>query len=545
MGTYNLTEGDDILGIDPFRYPSDDPGPYVVNARGGNDNITGGFGGDTLNGGDGNDSLSGLYGANLVHGDNGDDYIQIYNESGSGPDYANYDLLADNVFGDAGNDTVQLILGGASVAHRADGGAGLDTLAISFEARYNFANNQEYIYNRTIDLRGLWGGGAGKVDTGLVRGFERISGISGGSGDDTIILGNYVTPINPATGNPFDGPSIYGQAGNDTISGGASADFINGGYGNDTVYGNDGNDYLSEGYGGPGGGNDLIRGGNGEDTIVGGAGDDRLFGDAGNDDIQDGEGKNLISGGTGNDRLTGGTGADRISGGEGNDTLSGGDGNNVLSGDAGDDSLSGGANVDVLSGGDGDDFIFGAAGNDRLIGGIGTDTLQGGNGADTLFGGAGNDTLDETVQDDSANDKLYGEAGDDILRGGGGVDRLYGGTGADTLTGGAGRDFFVFTTAPDGDTITDFTRTEGDKILLSKAVYSGLAAKGVLAADAFHAGAGVEAASDANDRILYNTSTGALWYDADGTGSAAAQLIATLGTGDHPKLAYVDILIVA
>ncbi|KUR71977.1 hypothetical protein AQZ52_08005 [Novosphingobium fuchskuhlense] len=545
MGTYNLTEGDDTLGIDPFRYPSDDPGPYVVNGLGGNDTINGGFQGDTLNGGDGNDSLAGLQGANLVHGNNGDDYIQIYNESGPGPDYANYDLLADNVFGDAGNDTIQFILGGASVAHRADGGAGLDTLAISFEARVNFATQQEYIYNRTIDLRGLWSGGTGKVDTGIVRGFEHLSGISGGSGDDTIIVGNYVAPINPATGSPFDGPSIYGQAGNDTISGGASADFINGGYGNDTVYGNDGDDYLSEGYGGPGGGNDLIRGGNGDDIIIGGGGDDRLYGDAGNDDIQDGEGRNLISGGVGNDHLTGGADADRIYGGEGNDTLNGADGNNVLSGDAGDDSLFGGANVDVMNGGIGDDFLFGAAGNDRLIGGAGADTLQGGNGADTLYGGAGNDTLDESVQDDAANDKLYGEAGNDILRGGGGADRLDGGTGTDTLSGGAGRDFFTFTTAPDGDMITDFTRTEGDKILLSKAVYTGFAAKGVLAADAFYAAAGADSAHDASDRIVYNTTTGALWYDADGTGEAAAQLIATLGDGSHPKLAYVDILIIA
>lgn len=54
---------------------------------------------------------------------------------------------------------------------------------------------------------------------------------------------------------------------------------------------------------------------------------------------------------------------------------------------------------------------------------------------------------------------------------------------------------------------------------------------------------GVDIAHAAGERIIYNIATGALWFDADGTGGAAAQLIATLT--DHPKLAYVDILITA
>ena len=51
---------------------------------------------------------------------------------------------------------------------------------------------------------------------------------------------------------------------------------------------------------------------------------------------------------------------------------------------------------------------------------------------------------------------------------------------------------------------------------------------GALSADAFHLGG---TAGDASDRILYDGSTGTLYYDADGTGSAAAKTFAVLSPG--------------
>ena len=50
------------------------------------------------------------------------------------------------------------------------------------------------------------------------------------------------------------------------------------------------------------------------------------------------------------------------------------------------------------------------------------------------------------------------------------------------------------------------------------------------------------AAHDSNDRVLYNTSTGQLYYDADGSGSGAAQLIATIS--GNPTIAATDIAVI-
>ncbi len=58
-------------------------------------------------------------------------------------------------------------------------------------------------------------------------------------------------------------------------------------------------------------------------------------------------------------------------------------------------------------------------------------------------------------------------------------------------------------------------------------MFTGLAA-GALAAGAFTTGS---AATQADDRIVYNTATGALLFDADGTGGAAAVQFATLAGG--------------
>ena len=138
---------------------------------------------------------------------------------------------------------------------------------------------------------------------------------------------------------------------------------------------------------------------------------------------------------------------------------------------------------------------------------------------------AANDTLNGT----SFADNIYGLGGIDTINSGAGNDLIDGGLGSDTLTGGAGLDTFVFGStlgATNVDKITDFS-VSADNILLAQSVFTAIGAVGSLSSDAFRIGS---AAASATDRIIYNTATGALFYDADGNGSGAQVQFATLAT---------------
>jgi Ca2+-binding RTX toxin-like protein len=230
---------------------------------------------------------------------------------------------------------------------------------------------------------------------------------------------------------------------------------------------------------------------------------------------------------------------------------------NSLSGNAGDNILNGGAGADLMQGFGGNDRYYVDNALDQVIeaSGGGTDILltsvsytlsdgmfvetlattdmaatgaidlTGNSLANALSGNAGANVLNGG----GGNDTLVGLGGADTLQGGGGNDSLIGGLGADSLSGGTGADLFRFDSALGGgnvDTILDFAAAD-DNVLLDDAVFTGLAA-GALAAGAFVTGA---AAADADDRIIYDSTTGALLFDVDGVGGAAAIQFATLQTG--------------
>jgi VCBS repeat-containing protein len=156
------------------------------------------------------------------------------------------------------------------------------------------------------------------------------------------------------------------------------------------------------------------------------------------------------------------------------------------------------------------------------------DLLYGFNNADLMFGGTGDDSL-------------FGQTGDDTMDGGAGNDLLSGGAGQDNLTGGSGADTFRFDAALSAstnvDTITDFL-SGTDRIQLAAGIFTALAA-GSLPPAAFDI-VGDATAPTASTRIIYNQATGALSYDADGTGAGAAVQIAIIGTSTHPALVASD-----
>ncbi len=255
----------------------------------------------------------------------------------------------------------------------------------------------------------------------------------------------------------------------------------------------------------------------------------------------------------GNDNLTGGSGNDNLSGGSGNDSLHGYGGNDIIMGEGGNDSLYGGAGSDNLNGGAGNDLIDGGEGSDfatysgisNLVVNLSLTGAQAtGQGIDTLLhienitSGSGNDRLRGNA---SANNLSAG-VGNDSLNGGAGNDNLSGGAGNDILTGGTGADSFIFNSllhTNNVDRISDFN-VVSDTMRLDNTIFAGLI-EGVLSTATFRANT-TGLAADSTDRIIYETDTGKVFFDADGNGSGARVLFATL----TPSLAVtnLDFLIV-
>ena len=228
-------------------------------------------------------------------------------------------------------------------------------------------------------------------------------------------------------------------------------------------------------------------------------------------------GGNVITGTAAADNLIGTAQADVIDGLAGNDTLSGGDGNDTLIGGAGNDRFSGGAGIDTISYlGTTAAVTFSLASTaNQNTRGSGTDALLAGHSIENLTGG-------------SAADTLTGDANANQIDGAAGNDTLNGGLGADTLMGGLGKDVFVFNSklgAGNIDTLVNYNVVDDTIRLENTGIFSALTKTGALAATAFTAGS---SATTAAHRIIYTASSGALLYDADGTGSVAPVQFATL-----------------
>jgi Ca2+-binding RTX toxin-like protein len=214
--------------------------------------------------------------------------------------------------------------------------------------------------------------------------------------------------------------------------------------------------------------------------------------------------------------------------------------NNYMIGNAGANLLDGRSGADILVGKGGNDayFIDNAGDNIFEDSGGGADaayvtvsyTLRPDSEVETLSTLDWNGTAAIDLTGNNLANYMIGNAGANVLNGGGSNDILVGKGGADT---------FAFTTALGAgnvDYVADFV-SGTDKIGLDHGIFG--MGVGALSASAFVVGT---AAGDADDRVIYNSATGQLFYDADGNGAGAAVLFATLEA--HPTLSASDFAVI-
>ena len=455
----------------------------------------------------------------------------------------------NSMFGGAGNDRIIVVSSIGSDAFF--GGADTDTIDWSGDT-----SDAEAFFNLTLGTATL--GASSEV----MQGFENLIGTA----NNDIIVGTTVS-------NTLDG-----GAGNDTINGGQGVDTVFGRAGDDVILVNNINDVVIE-FAGQGTNDRIIA--STSYTLAAGTEIERLSaidpaaftpinltGNALSQVISGNAGVNILSSGA--TRLS-----DTLRGFQGDDIYrvfntgdvivelaGGGTGDRVAA--AVNYTLGAGVNVEFLNttnaAGVAPLNLAGNALSQVIVGNAGANILSAGAAgfADTLNGLAGNDIYrvfnagdiivegaGQGAADSVAAAVSFALAGDDNietlatngvagvtaidLRGNGltqtvqgnnGANRLNGMAGSDTLTGNGGADVFIFSTALgpiNVDTITDYN-VAADRIEIDNAAFVGLAA-GALGAAAFNFNL-TGFAADASDRITYETDTGFLWFDRDGTGGA-------------------------
>jgi serralysin len=271
----------------------------------------------------------------------------------------------------------------------------------------------------------------------------------------------------------------------------------------------------------------------GNDSIVGSAGADTLRGYGGNDSIAGGSGNDVLLGGAGADTLNGGTGADRMLGGAGNDTYAvDNTADKVFETTSFTNSTDAGGTDKVnssvsfnLAASTGVSFVE----NLTLTGTVATNG-SGNARANTLTGNGSANVL----KGENGNDALVGASGADTLYGGAQNDLLRGGAGNDVLHGGPGDDKFRFDTAlstsavKNVDRVVDFNPAQ-DTIQLENSIFTkfGTGTTGAINPAYFKMNT-TGVAQDSNDYIVYETDTGKLFYDANGSAAGGSVQFALL-----------------
>ena len=536
-------------------------GTNTIVTSGGADSIQALQGGtNAISTGAGDDEVWGASGTETVDGGTGIDTFRATSLA------AGYSLTRDGLGGYILTDT-----------NLADGNDGIDRLTNVEWVQFADQRVALAAYSVAVTLTGTAG-----ADT--LTGTDYDDTLSGLGGNDILIGGGGADTMTGGTGNDL---FAVDNAGDRTIEiAGEGTDTVRAAI-SWTLGANLENLELGGTAAISGTGNDLAN------SLIGNAAANVLSGLAGNDRLDGAEGADRLIGGSGNDTYVVDNAADSVIeealGGTdtvystASFTLSANVERLVLDGTA---ALSGTGNelANALTGNAASNALFGLAGNDTLDGGAGADTLVGGTGNDTYLadnagdivtelGGEGTDlvqssvtwilganiekltlsgifaidgtgnSLANTLTGNGSANVLSGLAGSDKISAGPGDDILIGGVGADTLTGGSGADRFrfdVLDTASNKDTITDFIHGT-DKLEISRSAFAAFGADpaGALSATEFYAG---KMAVTADQHLIYNSGTGALYYDADGSGGAAQVQIALLST--RPVLDAGDFLLI-
>ena len=571
---------------------------------GGNDTIIGGAGNDRFydssgpGGSSGADSMVGGLGDDYYEVDNiGDKVIELvgqgidtvestisFNLAINGINVENLKLLGAAAINGTGN-ALNNVITGSGFTNILSGGAGNDTLdggnaddtlngGLGIDSMVGGAGNDVFIVDNAGDLiTELVGAGSGtdRVESSISFSLVDTDG-AGANGDNIENLTLTGAALINGTGNALDNV-ITGNSANNSLNGGAGLDTLNGGLGNDTLNGGTGLDDLKGGAG-----NDVYIVDDAGDVITEAAGaaggTDRVESSVTFDLAINASGQaieNLTLTGTSNINGYGNALNNVISGNSGLNNLFGDAGNDTLSGGAGSDTLDGGTGVDSMVGGLGDDFYYvdvtgdivtelagqgidtvystfsfslAALGNIENLDLEGTAAINGtGNALDNYIQGNGSANI---LNGGAGNDYIFGENGADTLIGGLGNDTLDGGFGSQRLEGGLGNDVFRNFNGFGSDVITDFV--SGFDSLSLVGFGAGLSFTGAgnsLTANQFLLDTdGIAGTLDtlgtADTRIVYDQTTGNLYYDTNGN-VAGGQVQIFDFTGVAPTLNSTDI----
>jgi Ca2+-binding RTX toxin-like protein len=480
--------GDDILsGDEDSDYLTGDEGADTLLGGMGFDTLLGGLGSDALYGSDGGDQLFGQGGFNILDGGAGADRIIVnnarlagYNGSVAGRDLATggaqsdlFIIVSSDVYGElnvassqisritdfgvSGNDVDKIALSatffptgaiGPPKVFRGDWVGGTLTIGASFNAGLkndavavltlrDTASNTTYLIcdndrNDVLSHRdSLVAFDGAPIFTEAAFDLDAFARIQFGTNSN-----DNLSPILGVL-------KIFGEGGNDTITGSNYGDYLIGGAGDDSLSGGEGTDTLSGGAG-----NDVLEGGGSSDTFFGSEGADTLIGGtrlgvdnatdvadfsrtspgvyfdyaafnsaapiqfstsllSGIEEIKFGLGNDTIIGRNTGERISAGNGNNYVYAGNGNDWIEAGEGNDIIAAGGGNDTISASVIDYVIFNTNPSaevNYVYAGAGDDSIVEGgmpydqiLGLDAISGGFGIDVLLGESGNDTINDAV----------------------------------------------------------------------------------------------------------------------------------------------------